>query len=78
MIDVNITELRANLPGYLSRTRNGERFRVLRRGQVVAVLSPPEEKREGARKGLAHLARTAWVGDVVGPLDSSWEADAPA
>ncbi len=41
MKEVNITELRQNLPGYIAKVRRGERIRVTSRGKVVAELSPP-------------------------------------
>jgi prevent-host-death family protein len=41
MKDVNVTELRQNLAGYLARVRRGERIRVTSRGKVIAELSPP-------------------------------------
>lgn len=41
MKDVNVTELRQNLAGYLARVQRGERIRVTSRGKVIAELSPP-------------------------------------
>lgn len=41
MKDVNVTELRQNLRGYLARVRRGERLRVTSRGKVIAELTPP-------------------------------------
>jgi prevent-host-death family protein len=41
MKNVNVTELRQNLPGYLARVRRGERIRVTSRGRVIAELAPP-------------------------------------
>ena len=41
MKEVKVTELRQNLPAYLSRVRNGENVRITSRGKVVAELSPP-------------------------------------
>jgi len=40
MKEVNVTELRQNLPGYLARVRRGERIKVTSRGRVVAELVP--------------------------------------
>lgn len=40
-MNVNVTELRQNLPSYLKRVRQGERIRVTSRGQVIAELAPP-------------------------------------
>ena len=41
MKEVNVTELRQNLPAYLARVRQGERVRVTSRGKVIAELTPP-------------------------------------
>jgi prevent-host-death family protein len=41
MTDVNITELRQNLPAYLEKARRGQRFLVTSRGRVIAQISPP-------------------------------------
>jgi prevent-host-death family protein len=40
MKEVNVTELRQNLPSYLAKVRRGERIRVTSRGVVVAELAP--------------------------------------
>ena len=41
MKEVNVTELRQNLPGYLAEVQRGERIKVTSRGKVVAELLPP-------------------------------------
>jgi prevent-host-death family protein len=53
--DVNVTDLRQNLPSYLERARRGERIRVTSRGEVIAEISAPkagEEAAEIVRKQL--------------------------
>jgi prevent-host-death family protein len=55
MSDVNVTELRENLPSYLERARRGERIRVTSRGEVIAEISAPkaaEDEAEVIRKQL--------------------------
>jgi prevent-host-death family protein len=54
-MNVNITELRQNLPAYLKRVRQGERIRVTSRGQVVAELTPPTAVAEEAALARKHL-----------------------
>jgi antitoxin (DNA-binding transcriptional repressor) of toxin-antitoxin stability system len=54
-MNVNVTQLRQNLPTYLKRVRQGERIRVTSRGQVIAELAPPTtiaEEAALARKRL--------------------------
>jgi antitoxin (DNA-binding transcriptional repressor) of toxin-antitoxin stability system len=41
MKEVNVTELRQNLPAYLAKVQRGERIRVTSRGKVIAELAPP-------------------------------------
>jgi prevent-host-death family protein len=41
MKEVNVTELRQQLPAYLARVRRGERVRVTSRGKVIAEITPP-------------------------------------
>ena len=41
MKEVNVTELRQNLPAYLAKVRRGARIRVTSRGKVIAELAPP-------------------------------------
>ena len=48
MSDVNVTDLRENLPAYLERARRGERIRVTSRGEVIAEISAPKAAEEDA------------------------------
>ncbi|MGH8291366.1 MAG: type II toxin-antitoxin system Phd/YefM family antitoxin [Steroidobacteraceae bacterium] len=48
MIEVNVTDLRQNLPSYLERARRGERIRVSSRGEVIAEISSPKVAEEVA------------------------------
>jgi antitoxin (DNA-binding transcriptional repressor) of toxin-antitoxin stability system len=41
MKDARISELRDDLSRWLRRVERGERVRILRRNEVIAVLSPP-------------------------------------
>lgn len=48
MADVNVTDLRQNLPSYLDRARRGERIRVTSRGAVIAEITGPKATDEEA------------------------------
>lgn len=55
MAEVNVTELRQNLPIYLERASNGQRIRVTSRGKVIAEIGPPSMEPDvvaGARERL--------------------------
>jgi antitoxin (DNA-binding transcriptional repressor) of toxin-antitoxin stability system len=54
-MNVNVTELRQNLPTYLKRVRQGERIRVTSHGQVIAELAPPTTMAEEAVRARKRL-----------------------
>lgn len=55
MTKVNVTELRQNLPAYLSRVRRGGKISVTSRGQVIAELTPPATNADDAAAARARL-----------------------
>ena len=56
MTDVNITQLRQQLPGYLARAAQGERLRVTSRGTVIAEIGPPTRSTTQVAQARARLA----------------------
>lgn len=46
MKNVNVTELRQNLPDYLAKVKRGERLRITSRGKVIAEIVPPVATKE--------------------------------
>ncbi len=60
MADVNVTELRRNLPAYLANVRKGQRIRVTSRGRVIAEITPPVVDAE-----IAATARALLKGSVL-------------
>lgn len=75
--EVNVTELRQNLPAYLARVRRGERIRVTSRGRVIAELAPPAASADEAAAARARLRRS--VRRFIRPLDpviepEEWDA----
>ena len=62
MTEVNVRELRNNLPRYLRRLESGERFTVTRRGKVVGRLEPPELESDD----------DAWLWKMVREGKASW------
>ena len=75
MQQVKITDLRAHLPDYLKKVRNGEEIQITSHGKPVARLVPELTDVEAAQKRLDALRGTMMVGDVMEPLDSQWGAD---
>jgi prevent-host-death family protein len=58
--DVNVSELRRNLPAYLDKVRRGQRIKVTSRGKVIAEIVPPT-----ADKDQADAARARLRGSVI-------------
>jgi antitoxin (DNA-binding transcriptional repressor) of toxin-antitoxin stability system len=72
---VDIAEIRQNLPSWLNRVRAGEEVAITDRGQVLAHLVPPVDRRAEARRSLEALRARARVGDVESPVDEAWSAE---
>jgi prevent-host-death family protein len=73
MSDINVTELRQNLPAYLDKVRRGQRIKVTSRGRVIAEIVPPT-----AGKGEAEAARVRLRGSVLRydrPLEPVFDPD---
>ncbi len=75
MPDVNITELRQNLPTLIERVRKGQELRVTVRGRVVARIVPDRDDREAARAFLASLRGRCRIGDIISPSGDAWDAE---
>ena len=73
MINVTISELRANLLKYLKIAQNGEQINVTSKGTPLATLTPPAIQRNEARAKLKELAKTAVINDIVSPTTESWD-----
>ncbi|MEP5568758.1 MAG: type II toxin-antitoxin system prevent-host-death family antitoxin [Halioglobus sp.] len=76
MHTVNISEFRANLLKYLELANTGEAISVTSNGRTLATITPPANQAQEARNKLEDIARSTKIGDVVGPLDEDWEAQA--
>ncbi len=71
---VGMAELRMNLRDCLKRVAAGEEIEIVRRGTVVARISPSIRSRRDARKVLGKLRARAVIGDVESPVAQDWEA----
>ena len=72
--EVNVTELRQNLPTYLAEVRKGREIEVTSRGRVIARIVAGGDDRQEARARLLAARKNCVVGDVVSPVDATWEA----
>lgn len=76
MADVNVTELRQNLPAYLERARKGQRIRVTSRGHVIAELGPPSAAKDDLTAARARLRGSVLrYDDPCGPVLDRHEWD---
>lgn len=74
MINVSISEFRANLLKYLKIVQHGEQLNVTSKGTPLATLTPPISQNETSRAKLKKLAKTAIIHDVLSPAEESWDA----
>lgn len=73
MSKINVTELRAHLPDFLSKVSAGEELLVTLRGQVIARIVPPLETKALALQQLKALRKKCRVGDVTSPINAPWQ-----
>lgn len=73
METVGVNTLRKNLSVFLKKVEKGESITITSRGHEIALLIPPDNKIEKARKALAELRKTAFIGDVLTPVSEDWE-----
>jgi len=74
MLNVTISEFRANLLKYLKIVQHGEKINVTSKGESLATLSPPISQFSTARQKLKKLAKTARIHDVLSPVENDWES----
>ena len=75
MSEVNVTELRQNLPDYLAEVRKGKELKITVHGKVIARIVPEKGVKNAARQRLAALRTKCRVGDVVSPTGERWAAE---
>ncbi|HLP46398.1 MAG TPA: type II toxin-antitoxin system Phd/YefM family antitoxin [Candidatus Kapabacteria bacterium] len=73
METVGVSTFKKNLETFLKKVKNGESITIISRGHEIARLVPPVDKIKNARKALEKLRATAFIGDVISPIDAEWE-----
>ena len=73
--EVNVTELRQNLPTYLAEVKAGKEIEVTSRGKVIARIVPGGDPHQDARERLLAVRKHCRVGDVVSPTGAKWKAE---
>ena len=75
MSEVNVTELRQNLPDYLAEVRKGRELMVTVHGKVIARIVPEQDAKKSARQRLIALRAKCRVGDIVSPSGERWAVE---
>ena len=75
MIDVGISEFRANMNMILQQVQNGEIVSLLLRGKEIARIVPTDYAQTAAKQELNALRQDAIVGDVLAPVGEQWHAN---
>ena len=73
--EVNVTELRQNLPTYLAEVRKGGEIEVTSHGKVIARIVAGGDPHLEARERLLAVRKHCTVGDVVSPSGAKWDAE---
>jgi prevent-host-death family protein len=74
MRTIAVSELRDNLMSFIKKVQAGEDIIVTSRGNEVVKLVPVENKKQMAKERLKELQKTAYVGDILSPVNEEWEA----
>ena len=73
--EVNVTELRQNLPAYLAEAGKGREIEVTSHGRVIARIVAGGNPGQEARTRLLAARKDSKVGDVVSPTGEKWDAE---
>jgi prevent-host-death family protein len=63
-----------NVMAFLEKVEAGEHITITVQGHEVACLVPCEDRMEKTRRALQRFRKNAVVGDIVSPLEETWEA----
>ena len=75
MLEVKVTELRSHLQEYLASVQRGSEILVTSHGKVIARIIPPTNVKTEAILKLKELRKHCKIGDVLSPIDESWDAE---
>lgn len=71
MLNIGISEFRANMNDVLQKVQQGTLVTLTSRGIAIARLVPPDFAQMAGRQALEQLSKTAVVGDVLTPIDTT-------
>ncbi len=73
--EVNVTDLRQNLPAYLAEVQKGKEIEVTSRGKVIARIVAGGDPRQEARERLLAVRKHCTISDVLSPTGAHWKAE---
>ncbi len=73
MEKVNVSTLREKLSAFISKAQKGQVITITSHGHELARLVPAENWSEKSKKKLTKIGKTAFIGDIVSPVDEDWE-----
>ena len=74
METIGVSKLRENLPSYIKKVQLGQTITITSHGNRIAMLVPVKAEIETSRNALRKLRETAYIGDVVSPIEEQWES----
>ena len=74
MQTINISEFRNHLAHYLKTAQMGESLSISSHGEVLAIISPPNQQKQQAKAALQTIAQQTVMNDILSPLNESWDA----
>ena len=74
METIGVSKLRENLPSYIKKVQQGQTITITSHGNRIAILAPVESAIATSRNALRKLRETAYIGDVVSPIEEQWES----
>lgn len=74
MEKVGVSALRDNLSMFLDKVKKGEEILITSRGRDLAKIVPIESHMEKSREKLREIGKTAYIGDILSPIDEEWES----
>ena len=75
METIAVSQLRQNLMKVLKEIEKGSSVFITSHGRIVAQITPPQDDIVIAKETLLALGENADIGDIVSPIEASWEAN---
>ena len=74
METIGVSKLRENLLFYMNKVQQGQSITITSCGNKIAMLVPFKNETETSRIALRNLRKTAYVRDIVSPIEELWKA----